>query len=48
MNGLHFLLILGMGAVGGWCAYALIRGGELGARYPDEIQRKMDRWDGTR
>jgi tRNA A37 threonylcarbamoyladenosine dehydratase len=48
VTGLHFLIILGMGAVGGWCAYALIRGGETTNRLPDEVRRKMDRWDGTR
>ncbi len=47
MNGLVVLLILAMGAVGGWSAYALVYGGTR-KPYPEQIQRKMDRWDGTR
>ena len=48
MNGLVMLILMGMGAVGGWCAYALIRGGEIRQPTPDHVQRRLDKWDGTR
>lgn len=43
MNGLTFLVIMGMGFMGGWCAYALLRGGQQ--TLPGEVRRRMDKWD---